>query len=92
MDEKHILPFMIGAVGSVAPRVNFNRMIEALVIAGVTATVTMYGTTKVLETKMQSLEQRLHQVEQQEAVNTQELKNDLRSVREFVESHILKAR
>ena len=86
-------PFMLPALAvatDLVPgaKVNYQRLIEAIVIAVLTAGVTTYTTTKVLEVKISALEQRLVAAESLEKTNTQAMREEFMGLRHFVESHI----
>lgn len=86
-DRFAFLPFML-ATTIPGAKVNVARIVEALVIAALTGAVSVYGVTKVLETKIVSLEQRLTAVEiDQKALKT-EILCDIREVRGFIQTHV----
>lgn len=89
-DKFHFLPFMISAVASVpGAKVNINRMIEAIIIAILTAGFTTWAATKVLNVQMIGLEQRLQRTEDLEKSNTEQLRVDIREVRNIMNEHLV---
>lgn len=55
MDFSHIadnIPFMVGAVAGVKPKMSGTRITEALIIAAVTAVATSYVTIAKIETRV----------------------------------------
>ena len=51
-----IYPFMLGVTGGGPPKMNYTRIIEALIIAGVVAGITLYGNNQILSTKMEAIQ------------------------------------
>lgn len=70
LGAKYVWPFFIGMAGSVAPKVNTTRVVEALVIAAVTAAVTTWGNTRAMEADMLALK-----------ANQAEIQQDIRELR-----------
>lgn len=64
-DSLPFIPFMVGVTGNL----NVQRLVEAAIIAVVTAGVTAYITTEVLEVKVSYLER-----------SVQEIKDDVREI------------
>ena len=58
MLEHHewIYPFMLGVTEGGPPKMNYTRIIEALIIAGVVAGITLYGNNAILSTKMEAIQ------------------------------------
>jgi len=50
-----VLPFMLSLQNEGASRVNIQRIVEAVIIAGVTAGLTMYGTQQVIKVQIENL-------------------------------------
>jgi hypothetical protein len=51
------MPFMIAGVAGAGVKMNYTRIFEALVIAGVTGAISVYATTKVLENDIEHIKQ-----------------------------------
>jgi outer membrane murein-binding lipoprotein Lpp len=56
MDLLSIVPFLATTTGGRHPQINMQKIFESLVIAGITAAITMYGTVNAMSTKMDRLE------------------------------------
>lgn len=56
-------PFFLAATAAAASRPNFNRIVEAVVIAAITAGGTTYTMAKVSEAKIQAMEQNIQQMQ-----------------------------
>lgn len=92
-DKFSLLPFMMGTLAVVpGAKVNVSRLIEAFIIAAVTGSISLYGVTKVLETKLDQFEKRLVTVEQQEHNGREEMRSDLKELRVFIQDHVLRGK
>lgn len=93
MPDKH-LPFFLPILATVVPgaKVNIPRLIEAVIIAGATAFLTMWGVQKQTAVQIENLEATMVRIETTEKDNTNELKQQVREVRSLVESHILRGK
>ncbi len=63
IDWAQVIPFLL--VTGQSNRLSVARMIEAFIIAGVTASVVMYAAQKVLSEQVKDLRADLHKVERQ---------------------------
>lgn len=61
---KAVWPFFVAATATAAARPNLNRILEAVVIAALTAGGTTYSMAKVSETKIAALESNITQLQQ----------------------------
>lgn len=90
MPEK--FPFMIGAVGATGlipgARVNVSRVLEAIVIAVLTAGFTTYTSTQVLDARLCALDTRVTTIENYNNSSLSTIRSDMASIRSLVEQHV----
>lgn len=69
---RNFIPFTL-AEGQAQPKMNIQRIIEALLIAAITAGVAMYASMQVLDTRLQNMQNDVQRLEQ----SVKEMQRDL---------------
>ena len=57
-----LYPFVLGVTGG-GPKLNAQRIIEALIIAGVVGGITLYGNNAILSTKIEAIQASTDRIE-----------------------------
>lgn len=73
-------PFVLAAAGASAPRWNAQRILEAVIIAAITAIATSYSMVKVLDERTVSITDRINRIEEREERRYREIQEDLHRI------------
>ena len=67
-----LYPFILGVTGG-GPKLNAQRIIEALIIAGVVGVITLYGNNAILSTKIESVQASVDRIEEAQHLSQRDM-------------------
>jgi hypothetical protein len=72
-------PF-IAASAAMSPRFSLQRILEAVIIGGISAAASLYVTVAVLDERVRNINQRMDRIEQQADIRVAGIQEDLRRI------------